>query len=111
MRNLTRTPERHEVFALDDRYICKLLADLTIYDYVPALVPLRCSVLRLTALITKLRETTRGAFNDKVRDDYETLVTRFRELLNPVDYDDLKTFLRERKRIDVGFFVFADSPY
>lgn len=111
MRNLSRKPKRHEVFILDDRYICKILADMTIYDYVPALASLQCDVLRLNAFITKLRETTRGAFNDKVRDDYKKFAQRFRELLQPADYDELKTFLRERKRIDAGLLLFDDSPY
>lgn len=103
--------QHRDLYLIDDRMLCWLLCDLDIYDYIPSLVPLRSPVLRLAAKIKKLRETTRGAINDKVRGDYDELIRRFYSLFKPADYEKLRTFFYEKKKLDAKTIIFSDSPY
>ena len=111
MHKSGRAVKHHEIYLIDDRMICKFLSDLTIYDYIPALEPLKPEVLALSAKIAKLKASTYGAINDKVRDKYDQLVRHFHRRFKHDDYDRLREFLLKRKWIDAKTIVFADSPY
>jgi hypothetical protein len=108
---MRKVVKHHDIYLIDDRVICEMLADLELYEYVPRLAPLKPVVLRLSAKVAKLKATTRGAINDKVRGDYDNLVRRFHQLLKPSEYDALRDFLRDRKYVEAKSIVFADSPY
>jgi len=111
MHKAGRAVKHHDIYLIDDRLICKLLADLRIYDDVPSLAPLKGPVLKLTAHMTKLRETTRGALRPETREKYQDIVRHFHRLFKPSDYDALRTFLLRRKWVNAKTIVFADSPY
>ena len=111
MHKSGRAVKQHDIFLVDDRMICKYLADLTLYNYVPSLTPLKAGVLKLTAKIAKLRDTARGILTESVRKDYDVLIRRLHHLFKPNDYDALREFLLKRKWIAAKSIVFADSPY
>ena len=108
---MRRVMKHHTIFLIDDRLICKLLSDLTIYEYLPSLEPLKADVLRLSAKVKQIKETMRVGLHDKVRPDYEAVVCKFYQLFKHDDYDKLRLFLRERKLIDAQSLVFSQSPY
>jgi len=107
----TRVTKEIEVLTIDDDMIVDFLRDLKFYEYVPSLEPLRREVIRLQAHMAKLKSTHRSGHWDALREGLTPIINRFHHLLSSEGYDQLRVYLKARKRIVAKTLVFSESPY
>jgi len=107
----TRVTKEVEILTIDDDMIVDFLRDLKFYEYVPKLEPLRREVIRLQAKMAKLKSTARSGHWDALREGLTPIINRFHHLLSFDRYEQLRTYLKARKRIVAKTFIFAESPY
>jgi hypothetical protein len=98
---------RVDFLTLDDTMIVRMLRDLTIYDYLPSLLPLRARVFRIHARAQRFRLRS-PADADMLRREYAQLISMFHAHFRPDDFEHLRHFLRERCQRDVGAIILGD---
>jgi len=111
MQRRRRALKHYDIYVLDKRRICKYLADMTLYDYLPKLEPLKYQMLHLSAKATQLKETSSGAFFGVLRDEYDKIIKAFGELFSAEDLPAMQRFLLQKWYIDADAIVFDSSPY
>jgi hypothetical protein len=87
--------------------IVRMLRDLTVYDYLPSLLPLRDKVFKIHSRAQRFRLRS-PADADMLRREYAQLISMFHAHFRPRDYENLRRFLRERCQRDVGSIILGD---
>jgi len=107
----TRVTKEIEILPIDDDMIVDFLRDLKFYEYVPSLEPLRREVIKLQSRMAKLKSTSRSGHWDALRDGLTPIINRFHHLLSHDGYEQLRVYLKARKRIVAKTLIFSESPY
>ena len=110
-RRRPSTLRKVEALIIDDNMIVDFIRDMRFYEYVPSLEPIRREIIRLSARLAKAKGTSRSGHWDLLRKWLEPLVRRFHTLLTADGFDQLRVYLKDRKRIEAKTLVFSESPY
>jgi len=107
-RGHSKKVQYEQFLALDDPMVIRMLRDLTIYDYLPSLLPLREHVFRVYAKAKRFNLRSRGDA-DMLRKEYRHLISMFHARFRADDFDKLRRFLRERCLIEAESIIFGDE--
>ena len=110
-RRHRRVVLHQDILEVNDALVVELLRDLTLYEYVPSLDPIRRELVLVQASLAKMKATKRSGYWDAYRKLLAPLIRQFHILLQPGDDARLKEYLKVRKQLDVGILIFAESPY
>ena len=110
-RHRRRSVREVDLLLIDDEMIVDFLRDLELYEYVPSLAPLRREIISLQARLAKLKSTARSGHSDALRKGLTPLINQFHRLLAADGYDQLRAYLKARKRVVAKSLLFSESPY